>query len=99
AYARGEELFSTYVDGHLFALRPEGVHVFGAGYPHFAAALTGQGPILTWAALLREGALREGSPARRAWEGGAPAEPGDPECLTDDEDKKLAPISVSPPAP
>jgi hypothetical protein len=96
AYGGEKELFQTYMDGHLFALGPEGVHVFGAGYPHFASALTGQGPILTWAALLREGALRADSPARRAWEGVAPAKRGDPECLTDDEGRK--PINTSPTA-
>jgi hypothetical protein len=72
------------VDGHLFALTPKGVHIFGSGYGHALGVLTGRGPILTWAALLREGALRADSPARRAWAGVAPAKAGDVECLPDD---------------
>ncbi len=85
------------VDGHQFALMPQGVHVFGAGYPHALAALTGQGPILTWAALLHEGALRADSPVKRAWAGIAPAKPGDPECLSE-EGPAFTPWKRVPPA-
>jgi hypothetical protein len=75
----------SYFDGeNSFHLTPKGVRVYGAGFPHVFGAFTGGGPTLTWAALLREGALRGDSPIKRAWEGVKPAAPGDAECLEED---------------
>jgi hypothetical protein len=79
-----EFLASMRPDGRMLNLTERGVHIYGAGFPHFAGALTGQGPTLPWGVLLREGALRADSPVKRAWEGVAKAKPGDPKCLDDD---------------
>jgi hypothetical protein len=76
-----EFLVSMWPDGRRFDLNERGVHIFNVGFPHFAGAYTGQGPTLTWGALLREGALRADSPVKRAWQGIAKAKPGDAECL------------------
>jgi hypothetical protein len=62
-------------------LTPAGVRVWAADYGHAMGVLTGEGPVLTWGALLKAGALRADSPARSAWEGMAPAGPKDPECV------------------
>jgi hypothetical protein len=62
--------------------------VWSSAYPHVAGVLIGEGPVLTWGALLKSGALRADSPARSAWEGIAPAGPSDPECV-DDKGKRL----------
>jgi hypothetical protein len=69
-------------------LTPDGVRVWSAAFPHAAAALIGEGPVLTWGALVRAGALRADSPARAAWEGIAPAAPNQPECV-DEKGKPL----------
>jgi hypothetical protein len=78
AYVKANDMedFSSHIDGHSFDLTPVGIHVFGADYPHVAAALTGAGPTLTWGALLRDHALRADSPVKRAWDGIAPAAAG-----------------------
>jgi hypothetical protein len=56
------------LSGHTFVLVPHGIQVFGTSYGHAMGVLTGRGPVLTWGALLREGALRTDSPAKRAWQ-------------------------------
>jgi hypothetical protein len=85
----GEDfLVGMWPDGRMFNLTERGVHIYSVGYPHFASGMTGQGPTLPWAALLRDGALKADSPVKRAWEGVAKAKPGDPECF-DDEGKRL----------
>jgi hypothetical protein len=56
-----------------FDLTEEGVHFFGQGYPHFAGAYTGQGPVIGWDVLLQGGYLRGDSPVKRAWTGVKPA--------------------------
>jgi hypothetical protein len=81
-------LVAMWPDGRMFNLTERGVHIYSVGFPHFASGMTGQGPTLAWGALLREGALKADSPAKRAWEGIAKAKPGDPECF-DDDGKRL----------
>jgi hypothetical protein len=54
-------------------LTEKGVHFFAVGFPHFAAALIGQGPVIPYGVLLRDGFLKKDSAVKRAWEGVAPA--------------------------
>jgi hypothetical protein len=81
-------MVETLVQQRSIDLTPAGVHVWSSAYPHVAGVLIGEGPVLTWGALLKSGALRADSPARSAWEGIAPAGPSDPECV-DDKGKRL----------
>jgi hypothetical protein len=86
--ASDKDLADTLVQQHSIDLTPTGVRVWSSAFPHAAAVLIGQGPVLTWGALLKAGVLRADSPARAAWEGIAPAGAKDPECL-DDKGKRL----------
>jgi hypothetical protein len=52
-----------------FDLTPAGVHFFAVDFPHYNAGLTGTGPTVSYAVLLRDGLLRKDSPVKRAWEG------------------------------
>jgi hypothetical protein len=63
------ESFRPYARRDQFALAHGGIHFYGANYPHVASIYTGEGPILSYAVLLRDGYLREDSPVKRAWEG------------------------------
>jgi hypothetical protein len=78
----------TLISQRSIDLTPAGVRVWSSAYSPAAAVLTGQGPVLTWGALVKAGALRADSPARAAWEGIAPAGPSDPECV-DEKGKRL----------
>ncbi len=91
AYGDAPKGNAIMADGHTFDVSARGIHIYGADYPHAAAVLTGQGPTLTWSALLREGALRTDSPAQRLWAGLAPGKPGDMECLLDDAKQRYTP--------
>jgi hypothetical protein len=74
--------FDTSIDaeewrGHLdrsrIDLAEDGVHFFVDGFPHVTAALSGQGPVIGYDVLLRDGYLRTDSPVKRAWRGVRPA--------------------------
>jgi hypothetical protein len=62
-----------HFDAASFDLTETGVHFFGQDYPHVMAALDGQGPVIGYDVLLRDGYLRADSPVKRAWSGVAPA--------------------------
>lgn len=70
--ARDEMLLEGFLPDQL-DLGAEGVHFYGAGYPHAYGAATGLGPTVPYSVLLRDGYLKKGSPVARAWEGIAPA--------------------------
>lgn len=91
AYGDAPKGNAIMADGHTFDVSARGIHIYGADYPHAASILTGQGPTLTWGALLREGALLRDSPAQRLWAGIAPAKAGDVECLLDDAKQRYTP--------
>jgi hypothetical protein len=73
----GATLDAEEWEGHFgpdaLDLQPDGVHFFADGFPHVAAVLDGEGPVLGYDVLLRDGALRSDSPVKRAWEGVEPA--------------------------
>jgi hypothetical protein len=48
-------------------LAEDGVHFFVDGFPHVMAVLSGQGPVIGYDVLLRDGYLRRDSPVKRAW--------------------------------
>jgi hypothetical protein len=56
-----------------FDLADDGVHFYASDFPHVMAALAGQGPVIGYDVLLRDGYLRSDSPVRRAWRGVEPA--------------------------
>jgi hypothetical protein len=56
-----------------WAIVREGIVIGSWANPHVSAALDGQGPIIPWAVLLREGLLRADSSAKFLWAGVAPA--------------------------
>jgi hypothetical protein len=60
---------------------PRGIQVVGTSYPHALAVFTFQGPVISYASLLRDGLLKEGSPIARVWSGVKPAAAGDSPCL------------------
>jgi len=78
-----EELESHF-DAASFDLTETGVHFFGHDYPHVMAALDGQGPIIGYDVLLRDGYLRADSPIKRAWSGVTPAPKGKDWCPAPD---------------
>lgn len=63
----------SHFDAASFDLTETGVHFFGQDYPHVTAALDGQGPVIGYDVLLRDGYLRADSPVKRAWSGVSPA--------------------------
>jgi hypothetical protein len=75
----GDEL-KDHFDAAFFDLTENGVHFFGTDYPHVMAALDGQGPVIGYDVLLRDGYLRADSPVKRAWSGIAPAPRGKDWC-------------------
>jgi hypothetical protein len=74
-----EELESHF-DAGSFDLTETGVHFFGRDYPHVMAALDGQGPVIGYDVLLRDGYLRADSPVKRAWSGITPPPKGKDWC-------------------
>jgi len=89
AYEKKQDLgeMKLAIDGTRFDLTPKGVHFYGADYPHVIAALTGNGPIVPWGALLREKALRSDSPAKRLWQSVKAATDTKGDCVLDDDMK------------
>jgi len=69
------------IDGSRFSLTPQGVHFYGDDYEHVIASLTGEGPIVTWGALVREHAVRSDSPAQRLWKGTEASKVGKGDCV------------------
>jgi hypothetical protein len=61
------EEWKFHFDAASFDLTETGVHFFGHDYPHVMAALDGQGPVIGYDVLLRDGLLRADSPVKRAW--------------------------------
>jgi len=66
--------------GPSFLFLPRGIQVVGTSYPHAIAVVTFQGPVISYASLLRDGLLAAGSPIARVWAGQKPAAPGDSPC-------------------
>ena len=50
--------WESHFDAASFDLTETGVHFFGRDYPHVMAALDGQGPVIGYDVLLRDGYLR-----------------------------------------
>ncbi|MFO0551542.1 MAG: hypothetical protein U0271_24355 [Polyangiaceae bacterium] len=57
----------------VWALLPDGVQIGSYGNPHVSAVLDGQGPILPFAVLAREGLLRRDSRPAHLWANVTPA--------------------------
>ena len=74
------EEWKQHFDAESFDLTDTGVHFFGQDYPHVMAALDGQGPVIGYDVLLRDGYLRTDSPVKRAWSGITPAPKGKQWC-------------------
>ncbi len=62
-----------HLDRSQIDLTEDGVHFFVDDFPHVMAALSGQGPVIGYDVLLRDGYLRTDSPVKRAWRGVQPA--------------------------
>ncbi len=75
-----EDDVKEHFDAASFDLTDTGVHFFGTDYPHVMAALDGQGPVIGYDVLLRDGYLRTDSPVKRAWSGVTPAPRGKDWC-------------------
>lgn len=65
-----------------WALVRGGIAILATGHGHAEAFRDGSGPIVSWAALLREGLLDPKSPVARLWQGVAPAEKRAPACVS-----------------
>jgi len=78
------EDLESHFDPASFDLTETGVHFFGHDYPHVMAALDGQGPVIGYDVLLRDGYLRADSPIKRAWSGVTPAPKGKDWCPAPD---------------
>jgi hypothetical protein len=74
------EEWRQHFDATFFDLTETGVHFFGQEYPHVMAALDGQGPVIGYDVLLRDGYLRADSPVKRAWSGVTAAPKGKEWC-------------------
>jgi hypothetical protein len=74
------EEWEPHFDAASFDLTETGVHFFGHDYPHVMAALDGQGPVIGYDVLLRDGYLRADSPVKRAWSGVTAAPKGKEWC-------------------
>jgi hypothetical protein len=66
----------SHLDLSQFDVAEDGVHFFGTSFPHVMAVLAGQGPVIHYDVLLRDGYLRTDSPVKRAWKGVEPAAKG-----------------------
>jgi hypothetical protein len=62
-----------------FDLTETGIHFFAVGFPHFND-MTGEGPVISYGILLRDGYLRKDSPVKRAWAGVSAAPKGANPC-------------------
>lgn len=74
------EEWRAHLDLSQFDLAEDGIHFFATDFPHVSAVLAGQGPIIGYDVLLRDGYLRSDSPVKRAWRGVEPAPKGKPWC-------------------
>lgn len=63
------EEWHDHLDRSQIDLAEDGVHFFVDNFPHVMAALSGQGPVIGYDVLLRDGYLRTDSPVKRAWRG------------------------------
>jgi hypothetical protein len=75
-----EDEWTSHLDLSQFDLAEDGVHFFGSNFPHVMAVLAGQGPVIGYDVLLRDGLLRTDSPVKRAWRGVDAAAKGKPWC-------------------
>ena len=80
------EEWRSHLDPEQFDLAEDGVHFFATGFPHVMAVLAGQGPVIGYDVLLRDGLLRRNSPVKRAWRGVEPAAKGKAWCRSIDAD-------------
>jgi hypothetical protein len=69
-------------NGPAYMFLPHGIQVVGTSYGHAAAVATFKGPVISYAALLRDGLLKAGSPIARMWAGVKAASSSDSPCLT-----------------
>jgi len=65
-----------------WALLPEGIVIGSWANPRVIAALDGQGPILSWGVLKREGVLKAASPMAHLWANVPPADAAAPACTS-----------------
>jgi hypothetical protein len=65
-----------------WALMKEGIAILGSGFITVEAIRGSMGPIVSWEALLREGALVPGSPVARLWKDREPAGADEPSCTS-----------------
>jgi len=70
----------SHLDVSQFDLAEDGVHFYGASFPHVMAVLAGEGPVIGYDVLLRDGFLRTDSPVKRAWRGVDAAGKSKPWC-------------------
>jgi hypothetical protein len=64
-----------------FLFLADGIGIIGIGYPYVDARLMFQGPVISYAALLREGLLKPGFAQAALWAGAAPAPRGTSPCV------------------
>ena len=76
----GEDEIRAHFDSSSFELRADGIFLFLKGFPHGTRNLTGQGIVVSYDVLVRDGYLKPDSPVRRVWADIAPAAPGKPWC-------------------
>jgi hypothetical protein len=74
------EEWQNHLDRSQIDLAEDGVHFFVDNFPHVMAVLSGQGPVIGYDVLLRDGYLRTDSPVKRAWRGVEPAPKSKPWC-------------------
>lgn len=65
-----------------WAIVKGGLAILGSGHAHVEAYLDGKGPILSWAALKREGVLSPRSPIAQLWKDVPTAATGAPACTS-----------------
>ena len=73
----------------LWTLRPEGIVIGSWANPHVSAYADGQGPILSWAVLAREGSLKPNAPIAGLWAPSPAAAPTEPMCSSAFEGSRL----------
>ncbi len=67
----------------LVRLLPRGLAFAGQGYPPPARVLEGQGPTISWSALVAAGVLKSDASVARVWSGTKPATASDDPCVVD----------------